>query len=115
MDACRRCGGSIDQRFRFCPWCSAPLRLKLVEFFRSHPLIDADRSKSLRVSRYLGAGSDAHVRFSVWTDLDDGAVAAAAVSLDEAEAARLARFLLDGERPLAPPPSVRRLLDQLRR
>ncbi|OAI54908.1 hypothetical protein AYO48_00780 [Gaiella sp. SCGC AG-212-M14] len=44
--------------------------------------------KALRVSRYLTR--DPHVRFSVW---DESGVAEAAVSLDQAEAARLARFL----------------------
>ena len=114
MGACPRCGGSVEGRFRFCPWCSAPLRLKLVEFFRPHPLIDADRHKALRVSRYLGVGADAHVRFSVWSETDDSAEATAAVSLDEGEAARLAAFLGHGHAaPSAP--SVRRLLEQLRR
>ena len=115
MDACPRCGGSIEGRFRFCPWCSTPLRLKLVEFFRPHPLIDADRDKALRVSRYLSVGTDAHVRFSVWSETDDGAEAVAAVSLDDAEAARLARFLASGAEPSPVAPSVRRLLEQLRR
>jgi hypothetical protein len=45
----------------------------------------------LRVSRYLGRSADErHVRFSVWNE--DG-VAEAAVSLDEAEARRLATFV----------------------
>ena len=55
-----------------------------MEFFAPHP---RDAGKALRVSRYLT--DDPHVRFSVW---DDG-VARAAVSLDEAESTRLARFL----------------------
>lgn len=114
MRACPRCGGSVEGRFRFCPWCSTPLRLKLVEFFRPHPLIDSDRDKALRVSRYFGAGAEAHVRFSVWFETEDSAEATAAVSLDEGEAARLARFLTDGERSRSAAPSVRRLLDQLR-
>lgn len=115
MRACPRCGGSVEGRFRFCPWCSAPLRLKLVEFFRPHPLIDADRHKALRVSRYLGLGSEAHVRFSVWSETADGAEATAAVSLDDAEAARLARFLADGGPSTPSGSTVWRLLDQLRR
>ena len=63
---------------------------KLVEFFRAHP---RDADKALRVSRYLT--DDPHVRFSVW---DESGVATAAISLDEAEAERLARFLA---RPVA--------------
>jgi hypothetical protein len=30
---CPRCEGWIEERFRFCPWCAAPQRAKLVEFF----------------------------------------------------------------------------------
>ena len=36
LAACRQCGASLDEAFRFCPWCAAPLRTKLVEFFRTH-------------------------------------------------------------------------------
>lgn len=82
---CRQCGTEIEERFRFCPWCAAPQRLKLTEFFAAH---ERDRGKALRVSRYLG--EERHVRFSVW---DEQGVAEAAVSLDEPEARRLARFL----------------------
>ncbi len=85
MRACASCRGDVDERFRFCPWCAEPQRLKLVEFFRPHPI---DRGKALRVSRYLG--DEPHVRFSVW---DEEGVARAAVSLDVTEAGRLARFL----------------------
>src|SRR3954466_4560096 len=67
------------------PWCAAPQRRKLVEFFPAHP---RDHGKALRVSRYLT--EEPHVRFSVWNA--DG-VAEAAVSLEEAEAQRLAGFL----------------------
>jgi hypothetical protein len=88
MRACAACGGAIEERFRFCPWCAAPLRRKLVELFRAG--IEADRGRALRVSRYLDEG---HVRFSVW---DRNGEARAAVSLDEEEAARLARFLRAG-------------------
>jgi hypothetical protein len=85
MARCRHCGGTVDDAFRFCPWCSVPQRSKLVEFFRAHP---RDGDKALRVSRYLN--DDPEVRFSVWRE--DG-VAQAAISLEEAEARRLARFL----------------------
>ena len=100
MGRCAGCGYEVEPRFRFCPWCAAPQRSKLVEFFRAHP---RDAGRALRVSRYLG--DERHVRFSVW---DERGVAQAAVSLDEAEATRLARFLT----PALPRP---RLLDQLLR
>jgi hypothetical protein len=74
----------VEARFRFCPWCGTAQRRKLVEFFRPHP---NSPGRALRVSRYFG--DDPQVRFSVW---DDG-VARAAVSLEEAEAQRLAAFL----------------------
>jgi hypothetical protein len=91
LAACRQCGGSLEEAFRFCPWCAAPLRCKLVEFFRPHPLVESDAGRALRVSRYLGpAAEERHVRFSVWSE--EGR-AEAAVSLDEGEALRLARFV----------------------
>ena len=77
----------MDDVFRFCPWCAAPQRRKVVEFFRAHP---RDGEKALRVSRYLT--DEPHVRFSVW---DEHGVATAAVSLEEPEARRLASFLAD--------------------
>jgi len=85
MLVCADCGGELEAAYRFCPWCAAPQRRKLVEFFRAHP---RDEGRALRVSRYLT--EDPHVRFSVWSA--DG-VAEAAVSLEENEAARLAAFL----------------------
>jgi hypothetical protein len=91
VDRCSQCEGLVEARFRFCPWCAAPRRRKLVEFFFAHAAIESDRGKALRVSRYLGvAGDPSHVRFSVWNE--DG-VAAAAVSLDEDETKRLLDFL----------------------
>jgi hypothetical protein len=91
VGACRHCGESVDEAFRFCPWCASPLRSKLVEFFRSHPLVEQDAGRALRVSRYLGpTAEERHVRFSVWNE--EGR-AEAAVSLDEGEALRLARFV----------------------
>ena len=96
MRECAACGGSVERRFRFCPWCSAPQRLKVVEFFRPHPGIARDRTKALRVSRYFGArDEEQHVRFSVWEETTTTARVAGAVSLDDAEAERLARFLAD--------------------
>jgi len=89
MTHCARCGCTVEASFRFCPWCAAPQRHKLVEFFRPHP---RDAGRALRVSRYYG--DEPQVRFSVW---DDG-VARAAVSLEESEVERLATFLTSSER-----------------
>ena len=92
MRECAACREPVSASYRFCPWCSAPLRLKLVDFFRAHPRIEANPNRALRVSRYLGGGDDErHVRFSVWNE--DGR-AESAISLAEDEAGRLARFLL---------------------
>jgi hypothetical protein len=99
MHACKQCGGSIGDAFRYCPWCAAPQRTKLVEFFTG---TGTESAKALRVSRYTDEG---HVRFSVW---DESGVAEAAVSLDEYEAGRLARFLRPSTRPVS-------LLDAARR
>jgi hypothetical protein len=94
MRACAECGGELAATYRFCPWCAAPQRRKLVEFFRAHP---RDPGSALRVSRYLT--EEPHVRFSIWNA--DG-MAEAAVSLEEAEAERLAAFLKvpEPQRPL---------------
>jgi hypothetical protein len=81
---CRVCGESVETQHRYCPWCAAPQRRKLVEFFAG---TGAEAGKALRVSRYRDEG---HVRFSVW---DETGVAEAVVSVDDAEAARLAAFL----------------------
>ena len=84
MHACKQCGGSIGSAFRYCPWCAAPQRAKLVEFFAG---TGSETGKALRVSRYIDEG---HVRFSVW---DESGIAEAAVSVDEDEARRLADFV----------------------
>jgi hypothetical protein len=90
MHACARCGSSVGDAFRFCPWCAAPQRLKLVEFFRTARFEEPDRL--LRVSRYLHDDlEERHVRFSIWHD----ARVDAGVSLEDDEAERLGRFLLD--------------------
>jgi hypothetical protein len=107
MRDCPECGGPIDARFHYCPWCSAVQRRKLVEFFSSHDALESDRRKALRVSRYFGtSASERHVRFSVWNETGR---AEAAVSLDEDESQRLAQFILAHG---APPPAGRpRLLE----
>jgi hypothetical protein len=87
MRECSSCRSAFDERFRFCPWCGAIQRLKIVEYFGGFPVAADDEGKGLRVSRYLTAAG--HVRFSVW---GIGRVEAA-VSIDEAEARRLASFL----------------------
>ena len=55
MRDCPECGGPVEARFHYCPWCSAPQRRKLVEFFRPHEELDSDHGKALRVSRYFGS------------------------------------------------------------
>jgi len=87
---CIECDGELTGVFRFCPWCAAPQRTKIVEHFRAHPLIETE-PVGLRVSRYLV--QNRHVRVSIWDDER----AVAAVSLEEREARRLGVFL--GSRP----------------
>jgi hypothetical protein len=100
---CRACGNGVEDRYRYCPWCAAPQRRKLVEFFAPHPAVEGDQAKALRVSRYFGDDDTVpQVRFSIW-HVD---AAEAAVSLSEEEAQRVAAFLA--------PPARRPLLGQLR-
>jgi hypothetical protein len=90
MRRCSHCGGALEARFRFCPFCGIPQRMKLVEFFTPHPDVPAGSAEALRVSRYFETEeTPAQVRLSIWS----GDRADAVISLDEAEAARLARFL----------------------
>jgi hypothetical protein len=92
MSACVRCGESIEESFRYCPWCGATQEPKLTQFFNPHALIERERRGALRVSRYLARSAPKrHVRFSVW---DRSGKAEAAISIDEPEARRLADFLL---------------------
>jgi hypothetical protein len=100
MEHCRECGGETETTHRFCPWCAAPQRRKLVEFFRG---VDDDSRRALRVSRYL---PERRVRFSVW---DETGRVRAAVSLDEDEAARVGAFVTP-----PPTPLKERLLEDLR-
>lgn len=91
MGECRVCHGRLAERFRFCPWCATPQRLKLVEFFWPSHAVEGDRGRALRVSRYLGTEDEpSHVRFSVWNEAGE---AEAAISLDPREARRVSRFL----------------------
>jgi hypothetical protein len=93
VQVCAGCGQTISGRYRFCPWCAAPLRSKLVEFFHPHPAFEGEGGRALRVSRYLtGDGDERHVRLSIW---DDESTAESVIPLEEAEAERLARFLLE--------------------
>ncbi|HEY7003399.1 MAG TPA: hypothetical protein VH281_03890 [Gaiellaceae bacterium] len=91
MTRCRRCDGEVDRAFRYCPWCSAPLRVKVTELFRGR------EGRGLRVSRYFAdEDRQADVRVSVWSEEEDGHMRAdAAVSLDEEEAGRLGHFLAE--------------------
>jgi hypothetical protein len=104
MRECVGCGAAVDQTFRFCPWCAAPQRRKLVELFAGARRIDGDAARGLRVSRYL---DDGHVRFSVW----DGECAEAVVSIEDADLPRLRRLLAPPARPRAHP-RARSLLDR---
>jgi hypothetical protein len=91
MTDCRRCAQEVDRAFRYCPWCGAPLRIKVTELFQG-----AD-GKALRVSRYFGDDErEPEVRVSLWSEaLDRNLRAEAAVSLSEEETARLAGFLAE--------------------
>ena len=90
MAECPDCSRTIEDEFRFCPSCGRRLRTKVVEYFRGDPrFADGD----LRVSVYLNEPQN--VRLSFWRDDH----AEAALSLDPAEAARLAGFLSGFVRP----------------
>jgi len=109
MAECSACGRPRETVWRYCPWCGTAQRVKLVDFFRPHPLLESDRAKALRVSRYFGDAEDERqVRLSIWHELEgDRAQADAAISLDVGEAARLAGFLANGGDTAAerPPPA----------
>jgi len=94
----------IGSRFRFCPWCAAPQRRKVVEFFAPHSAVGGDVRKALRISQYFGDEETVpQFRFSIWSEES----ADAAVSLSEEEAERVASFL-------SPPRPRRALLGSLR-
>jgi len=92
MPVCNACSGEVEASFRYCPWCAAPVRRKLIEFFPARPF-PGEIGKALRVSRYFpDADEPGHVRFSVWNETG---VAEAVVSLDDPDASRLAAFIRD--------------------
>jgi len=92
MPVCGSCAGEVDAAFRYCPWCAAPARRKLVEFFPARPF-PGEIGKALRVSRYFPDEDEpGHVRFSVWNETG---MAEAVVSLGETDAVRLADFVRD--------------------
>jgi hypothetical protein len=102
MVSCKDCGTEIESAFRLCPWCGRAQRVKVTEFFVGHAAIEGDARRALRVSRYLGEETDErHVRFSVWSESEFGkSRVEAAVSLDESEAERVARFLAAEQTPV---------------
>jgi hypothetical protein len=111
--ACPTCRHDVEPAWRFCPWCAAPQRTKLVEFFAPHPAYDGDQDLALRVSRYLGPDpAERQTRFSIWHR--DGS-AIAAIGLDDAEAERLAGFLTTPGTPPAEPAAPAGLRDRLAR
>ncbi len=110
---CPTCERGIDAAFRYCPWCAAPQRQKLVEFFSPHPAQEADQELALRVSRYLTPDPDERqTRISIWHQ--DGS-ALAAIGLDDEESARLARFLGTAPPPPPAPPAPPTLRDRISR
>jgi hypothetical protein len=101
---CVHCGREVQAEFRYCPWCGAVQRRKIVDFFSGHPRIDPGRT--LRVSRYVRTrDQEPHVRFSIW---DEHGEARGVVSLDDREAERLTVFLRMARR-------TRRLRDAVER
>ena len=94
MSECPRCSARIEEEFRFCPGCGRRLRTKVVEYFRGDRRLD---DGDLRVSVYLAEPQN--VRLSLWRNEK----AEAALSLDPAEAARLAKFLNAVVRPHGSP------------
>jgi hypothetical protein len=86
------------------------VRRKLVEFFPARPF-PGEIGKALRVSRYFpDTDEPGHVRFSVWNETG---VAEAVVSLDDADAARLADFVRDSAPGRREPAGVRWFLHRL--
>ncbi len=92
---CPSCEAVLEHRFRFCPWCGAAQRRKLTAFFAGHRSVADSEGRALRVSRYL-TGEITQARVSLWSA--EG-MAEAVISLDDEEARRLGRFLLEGASP----------------
>jgi hypothetical protein len=106
---CRRCGQAIEREHRFCPWCAAPQRRKVVAVFPPHPEVNAS-GRGLRVSRYFDpVDGPPHTRISIYGP--DERIAGV-VALDDDSTNDLARFLesLAVGEPSSPP---RRVFDRL--
>jgi len=103
----------MEQTFRYCPWCAAAPATEDHGALPSTPAIADSDGRLLRISRYLGDREDErHVRLSVWQDLgSERTRTEAAISIDEAEAGRLASFLRESE----PQPQAPRCASRLRR
>lgn len=85
MRSCSSCDRSLEDEFRFCPYCGAVQRTKLVESFRGRGDLG---DGALQASVYVEPPE--HVRLSIWREERAEAV----VALDAREARRLGRFLL---------------------
>jgi hypothetical protein len=106
---CRSCGQPIEREHRFCPWCAAPQRHKVVALFPPHPDVDAS-GRGLRVSRYFDpADGPPHTRMSIYGP--DERIAGV-VALDDDATNDLARFL-EGLGVGEPAPGPRRVRDRL--
>jgi len=87
---CRSCGQSVEREHRYCPWCAAPQRRKVVALFPPHPDVEAS-GRGLRVSRYFDpADGPPHTRMSIYGA--DGRVTCV-VALDDSTDGGLTRFL----------------------
>jgi len=49
MPDCPECGGPVEATFHYCPWCSAPQRRKLVQFFHPHEELESDHAAAAPV------------------------------------------------------------------
>ena len=84
---CRSCGQSVEREHRYCPWCAAPQRRKVVALFPPHPDVEAS-GRGLRVSRYFDpADGPPHTRMSIYGA--DGRIACV-VALDDRSTTDLA-------------------------
>ena len=108
---CRNCGQGVEREHRFCPWCAAPQRRKVVALFPPHPEVDAS-GRGLRVSRYFDpADGPPHTRMSIYGS--DGRVSSV-VALDDDSTDSLTRFLESlGAGSGLPPQPRRGVLERL--